>query len=218
MPNFVLIMKYETLVKSFSKVKDLTLPGRIAHIETVPSHRLKILDKNLYEFNDAKSSAVLIYCYPKKKIMYLSLIKRTSYVGHHSGQICLPGGKPKKLDKSLFGTALRECNEELGIFLKHTKALSSLSPVYIPPSNFLVTPFVILDSNSPLFNPDPREVDFQIEISLNELIRLKVKQSVLNKGEFKGLSVPCYCYKNHIIWGATAMILSEFKMILGSTL
>jgi 8-oxo-dGTP pyrophosphatase MutT (NUDIX family) len=211
-------MNYETLVKSFSKVKDLSLPGRIAHIETVPSQRLEILDRNVYEFSEAKSSAVLLYCYPKKNIMYLSLIKRTSYKGHHSGQISFPGGKPKKSDNSLFETALRECNEELGVFLKHTNALFSLSPVYIPPSNFLVTPFVVLDSNSPLFNPDPREVDYQIEISLNELIRLKVKQSILNEGMFKGLSVPCYCYKGQIIWGATAMILSEFKMILGSIL
>lgn len=216
MTSFVLVMDYQTFIEQFSKVKDLSLPGKQAHLLTAPLHRLEVINQSKQNFFNAKKAAVLLYCYPKKNRMHLALIKRNTYNGPHSGQISFPGGKPEPTDRNLFQTALRECNEELGIQLVYSKPSLELSPLFIPPSNFLVNPYVVIDSNEPFFKPDAREVDFQIEISIGDLINLKVKQKPLIQEPFNGFEVPCYYYRNHIIWGATAMILSEFKYFLGN--
>ncbi|MEK9612890.1 MAG: CoA pyrophosphatase [Flavobacteriaceae bacterium] len=215
MTSFVLVMDYQTFIQQFSKVKDLSLPGKQAHLLTAPLHRIDGLNQLEQDYTNAKKAAVLLYCYPKNDRMHLALIKRTAYDGPHSGQISFPGGKPERTDRDLFETALRECNEELGVRLVHSKPSLSLSPLYIPPSNFLVNPYVVIDSEEPHFRPDAREVDFQIEIAIGDLMNLKVKQKPLNYQPFNGYQVPCYHYRNHIIWGATAMILSEFKFFLG---
>ena len=207
-------MDYQTFMKCVSNVKDFSLPGKHAHILTAPIERRAQFEQLPTEFPEAKRAAVLLYCYPKEGRMHLSLIKRAHYDGPNSGQISLPGGKPEDSDQSLWHTALRECSEELGVMPQESKPLLNLSPIYIPPSNFLVSPFVVVDAITPRFTPDPREVAQHIEIPLRELILTKVKQRNLNQGVSKGTTVPCYIYEEHTIWGATAMILSEFKFFL----
>ena len=118
------------------------------------------------------------------------------------------------LDSSLWETATREFKEELGVDLSSVNPHLTLSRVYIPPSNFLVTPFVAVVRKKPFFQLDSREVALQINISLDELIRLNIKQCPILDGSHKGVIVPCYIYKGHMIWGATAMILSEFILFL----
>ena len=118
------------------------------------------------------------------------------------------------LDSSLWDTAKREFKEELGVDLLSASPFLTLSRVYIPPSNFLVTPFVAVVKKKPFFKLDPREVALQINISLDELIHLKIKQCPILEGNHKGVVVPCYVYEGHMIWGATAMVLSEFILFL----
>ena len=181
-----------------------------------PSNREKELPYNAISNQIPKKAAVLLYCYPKNDIMHLSLIKRTNYLGVHSGQISFPGGKYESEDKSLEKTAIRECFEELGTIIKTSNILTPLTPLYIPPSNFLVNPFVGHDNFYPKFSINSREVASLIEIPLFKLLELKIKQKKLKKGPLKGIKVPCFIYQNHLIWGATAMILSEFKFFLAS--
>ena len=177
----------------------------------------------------AKNAAVLIYCYPKFDLMHLSLIKRSNYIGVHSGQISFPGGKPEPNDKKLEDTALRECSEELGIQIVN-KNLFPLTPLYIPPSNFLVSPFVTFENFNPqftslfkhvkYFNPkfnlDKREVAAHIQIPLFKLMELNIEKRHLEQGIQIGAEVPCFYYEKNLIWGATAMILAEFKSFLTS--
>ena len=163
----------------------------------------------------AKKAAVLIYCYPKFDLMYVSLIKRSHYKGVHSGQISFPGGKPEIDDQSLQFTALRECSEELGIQIINEN-LVPLTPLYIPPSNFLVSPFITFDDFHPKFNLDKREVAAHIEIPLFKLMKLQIEKRALDEGPTKGTEVPCFWYQKNLIWGATAMILSEFKSFLAT--
>ena len=148
--------------------------------------------------------------------MYLSLIKRSEYQGVHSGQISFPGGKSELSDASLEETALRECREELGISLEAVPKLIPLTPLYIPPSNFLVSPFITYNPQDPDFFPDAREVASHIELPLFKLMELEIEQRKLAEGPLQGSPVPCYFYQGHIIWGATAMILTEFKVFLAS--
>jgi len=91
-----------------------------------------------------------------------------------------------------------------------------LTPIYIPPSNFLVSPYVGYEDHYPHFNLDAREVASHIELPLFKLLDLQIEQNLLQQGPHKGIAVPCYTYNNHMIWGATAMILTEFKVYLAS--
>ena len=165
-------------------------------------------------YQNARKASVLLCFYERKDELYLTLIKRTTYDGPHSGQISFPGGKPVSLDSSLWDTAKREFKEELGVDLSSASPLLTLSRVYIPPSNFLVTPFVAVVKKKPFFHLDSREVALKIDISLYELIHLKIKQCPILEGNHKGFVVPCYVYEGHMIWGATAMVLSEFILFL----
>ncbi|MEO2099661.1 MAG: CoA pyrophosphatase [Flavobacteriaceae bacterium] len=216
MSIFVFLMTYQTFIDSFSKVNDFPLPGRVAQLQAAPLNRQQHIPFKEDDLKTAKKAAVLLYCYPKQDVMQLSLIKRTDYKGVHSGQISFPGGKPEKEDESLQTTALRECHEELGAPLDHQKALFPLTPVYIPPSNFLVSPFITYDDFYPNFQLDSREVASHIELPLFKLLKLRIEQRSLDPETYPNVLVPCFCYEGHLIWGATAMILSEFKVFLAS--
>ena len=216
-------MDYQTFVNCISKVNNFPLPGKRGHVIMAPYsiRRLYLSNEKVFQhendleyYQNARKASVLLYFYEYKNELYLTLIKRTTYDGPHSGQIGLPGGKPLSLDFSLWDTAKREFKEELGVDLLSASPLLSLSPVYIPPSNFFVTPFVAVVKKKPFFYLNSREVALKINISLDELINLKIKQCPILEGNHKGVVVPCYIYKGHMIWGATAMILSEFTLFL----
>ena len=209
-------MDCNLFVELFSKLSYFPLPGKKAQLIAAPADRFKNISKNLINLKRAKKAAVLIYCYPKKEKIHFSLIKRSNYSGVHSGQISLPGGKFDKNDSSLKETALRECGEELGITIDLKKDIFALTPLYIPPSNFIVTPYLAYENFYPKFNPDSREVALHMEISIEELNKLKIENKFLRNEYRNEYSIPCYIYKRHIIWGATAMILSEFKSLLAS--
>ena len=209
-------MDYKLFIELFSKLSYFPLPGKKAQLIAAPANRFKNISKNVINLKRAKKAAVLIYCYPKKEKTYFSLIKRSNYSGVHSGQISLPGGKFDKNDSSLKDTALRECGEELGITIDLKKDIFALTPLYIPPSNFIVTPYLAYENFYPKFNPDSREVALHIEISIEELKKLKIEKKILRNEYQNDSLIPCYTHKGHIIWGATAMILSEFKSLLAS--
>ncbi|MGA0373124.1 MAG: NUDIX hydrolase [Flavobacteriaceae bacterium] len=114
----------------------------------------------------------------------------------------------------LWATALRETHEEVGVSSDQVKYLRSLTELYVPPSNFLIIPFVGYSDKTCVFRPDPNEVDSILEISLQDFIN---KKSIMTKQATSSWSsdkVPAYIFDNNEIWGATAMILSEFKMLL----
>ena len=209
-------MDYKLFIELFSKLSYFPLPGKKAQLTAAPANRFKNVSKNIINLKRTKKAAVLIYCYPKKEKTHFSLIKRSNYSGVHSGQISLPGGKFDKNDSSLKETALRECGEELGITIDLKKDIFALTPLYIPPSNFIVTPYLAYENFYPKFNPDSREVALHIEISIEELKKLKIEKKILRNEYQNDSLIPCYTHKGQIIWGATAMILSEFKSLLAS--
>ena len=208
-------MEFEEFKHKIVKIKKMKLPGESAQFKMAPKERINELKKIADVKKRAKKAGVLALFYPSvsKQTMF-ALILRKTYKGVHSAQIGFPGGKFEAMDSSLRVTALRETEEEIGVNQNKVTVLKKLTEVYIPPSNFLVSPFVAIDDFLPSFKEDPREVKQHIEIPLHELIRLKVKQTPLDEHLYKGVTVPSYVYQEHIIWGATAMILSEFKVFL----
>ncbi len=127
----------------------------------------------------------------------------------HSGQVAFPGGKREAEDIDDIATALREAEEEVGIPRDLPRIVGSLSPVYIPPSRYWVSPVLATLSERPVFVPDNHEVERVLEMPLSAL---KLENSLLEteflEGE-KRFSSPAYHWNNHRIWGATAMMISE---------
>lgn len=159
----------------------------------------------------------MICCYPKlDNLFYFPLIHRTEYPGVHSGQISLPGGKMESQDRNLWHTATRELNEELGVRTQDLKQIRQLSSLYIPPSNFWVTPYLGFLDTPTSFIPEKREVADVIEVSLDALTALILEKRKLETSYLKRQKIPGYALENHYVWGATAMILTELKMILSS--
>ncbi len=166
--------------------------------------------------DNARPGAVLILFYPGEKTVSLVLIQRPKYQGVHGGQISFPGGKREEGDESLIYTALRESNEEIGINPDDIHVMGKLTPLYIPPSNYLVTPVVGYTCHPPSFFPDKKEVDSIIEIAFTELIKKDIiEHRTIRTSVGLFTDTPAFVIGPHVIWGATAMIISELLEITG---
>jgi len=177
---------------------------------------------NLEEKKNARLGAVLILLFPKDNQVYFPLILRPEYDGIHAGQISLPGGKKEDSDSDLIETALRETREEIGIDTADVEILGSLTDLYITVSNFKVRPVVGISNSTPSCVPDKSEVEQIIETDINNILDdslIKEKEIVVERNmpdfNFKHrLNAPYFDIDGHVVWGATAMILSEFSVIL----
>ncbi len=203
-------MKRDWLLSCFEK----ELPGEAAH---APYKRYR----QQFETSNAKQTrrpaAVAIHLYPQNSAWHFILIERSTYNGQHSGQMAFPGGKPDPTDPHLEFTARRESLEEIGIPIDQGQHLKTLSKVWIPVSGFEVSPYVFLHEQAPLLQPDPREVQEIISVSVSDLI---ADSSLTSKDiEIPGGQVleahPCFLLNNKIVWGATALMLNEVRMLLG---
>jgi 8-oxo-dGTP pyrophosphatase MutT (NUDIX family) len=194
---------------------DGPLPGVDAHERMVPSTR-KTIYRDVTIPVDAKKSAVLILFYPDAQGLHFPLIERTEYPGVHSRQISLPGGSWEPSDPDYIATALRETEEEIGVDRQQVEVLGLLSPLYIPPSNFWVQPVLGYLNGAPSFAADPNEVASIIPASLGELLTGQwVGESKIQHSSGLHLTVPSYTVQGHVVWGATAMMMSELAMLFG---
>jgi 8-oxo-dGTP pyrophosphatase MutT (NUDIX family) len=176
------------------------------------------IDPRRFNFNFSESpkrGGVLILIYPDADEAFFPLIKRPVYAGVHSGQIAFPGGKMELEDKDISYTAVREAWEEVGVLPKDVRLLGQISDLFIPASNFLVSPIIGYTERKPDFVLEIKEVDRIIETPLKQLLNLEIrKQKILEiGGQFK-LNTPYFDISNEVVWGATAMILEEFIQVL----
>lgn len=192
----------------------LPLPGAEAHYKMAnPERRLNISRYKVPE--NARKGAVLILLYENEGKICFPLIIRPEYEGVHSGQVALPGGGFEPDDESLQNTALREAQEEIGIFKNDVTILGSLSSLFIPPSNFLVHPFIGMLTYKPHFVPDETEVAGIIETDLETVMdERKISEKVIRLSNGTEIQTPYFNVNNQTVWGATAMILSEVKSVL----
>jgi 8-oxo-dGTP pyrophosphatase MutT (NUDIX family) len=161
-----------------------------------------------------KNSGVLLLLYMHDGYLKTVFIKRTVYNGVHSGQISLPGGMFENSDGSLCHTALRETMEETGMPMKEASIIGKLTSLHIPVSNINVFPFVAVSEQRPEFSPDPTEVQYLIETNIEEFFNPlnKKKETIQIAGT--AIEVPYFDIRGNHIWGATAMIVSEFLEIV----
>ena len=209
-------MRFEEFLKSVSKIKNIPLPAEASHFKMVPPFRQELLKKQEKAIKKAKHAGVLALFYPDEDMeTKFVLILRKAYKGVHSAQVAFPGGKLEAQDISLQDTALRETFEEVGVPIDAVKIVRNISQVYIPPSNFYVQPFIGVTQTTPKFIKQDDEVEVLIEIDLEHfldeqsLVSKKVKTSYSIEVE-----VPAFKLNDFVVWGATAMMLSEIKDLL----
>jgi 8-oxo-dGTP pyrophosphatase MutT (NUDIX family) len=188
------------------------LPGLSAQLQMAPVYRADVLANRIPPL-EPKEAGVLVLLYPRDDGLHFPLTRRTDTVESHKGQISLPGGA-REGKESLLETALRETCEELSVCPDDWNVIGSLTPLFIPPSGFLINPFVAYTSTLPNFHPDPVEVAELIETPLDLLLNTAtVKQEEWNLGGTR-VKVPFFHIFGHKVWGATAMVLSELIVLL----
>lgn len=205
---------FATFIKQLKAQLKLPLPGEEVQLEMSPLGRTRVRDIPVEEFNPQKS-AVLILLFPGKENIDTVLIERPLYQGVHSGQVAFPGGKFDETDKDLMFTALRETQEEIGVPQNKVEIIGNLSDLYIGPSNFLVTPYIGYIDHLPRFVPCDKEVHQIVTYNVLDLNNPTIKSEKLIKLSM-GFEVkaPYYNIKGLTVWGATAMMISEFNNIV----
>jgi 8-oxo-dGTP pyrophosphatase MutT (NUDIX family) len=189
------------------------LPGTDVQWQMASSDRmLKIFPRS--PGKDVRIAAVLILLFPHKESIYTVFIQRPDYNGVHSGQISFPGGKKELSDENVIQTAIREANEEIGVDPSKISVIGTLTPLFIPVSNTIVTPVVSWIKEKPVFNHQPEEVVFLIDADIKILLDLSIVKT--KPFEIRGeiIEVKYFDYDGNMIWGATAMILHELLTIL----
>ena len=208
-------MTFNEFFDATSAISEVELPSIASHIKMAPLERVKSLQEPIYSSLTAKKAAVMMLFYPKDSETHLVLIKRNAYPGVHSSQIAFPGGKVDPEDVDFRQTALRETFEEIGISEDKISVVKDFTPLYIPPSDFLVYPFMGVCSTEIEFVLQQEEVAGIIEVPLKTLLDdAIISNKILDISYAKSLEVPVFEIEEHIVWGATAMMLSELKDVL----
>ena len=193
------------------------LPGREAQLRMAFAQRADELRLNPTTPADARVACVTLLLWQNTVEWSTVLIQRTSNPhDRHGGQVSFPGGKYEQTDESLAHTALREAQEEIGVEAHRLDMLGRLTSLYIPVSNFMVHPFVCVVSGTPQFTPQPGEVEAIMTPSVKHFQQVENKgvgELVVGTGALLK-DVPCYWVEGKAVWGATAMIMSEFLEVL----
>jgi len=194
----------------------MDLPGEAIQLKMAPIERLIELKTKARELNSARRAGVLALFYPNSNMeTCLILILRKTYKGVHSAQIGFPGGKFEDEDVNLEATALRETEEEVGVPREVVSVIKELTEIYIPPSNFFVQPFLAITAKTPNFIAQEEEVEALIEVPLSHFMDdALLTTKVLTTSYATNIDVPAFLLNGHIVWGATAMMLSEVRELI----
>jgi len=190
------------------------LPGLEAQLRLSPPYREKY-DMEEVKKTNPRVAAVMILLYENDEgDIEFPVTLRHTYEGVHSNQFSLPGGSFEPEDLNLEQTSIRETVEELGIEEENIEIIKQLTELYIPPSNFIVYPFIGIYHGTPEFFPDENEVAEIVPLDLEAFLSAE-PVSFERKFSDYIVDIPGYeLGEDAYIWGATAMILSEFGSLL----
>ena len=207
-------MKFEEFIELVPKIQSADLPGKSSHQEIMDIDIRNRIFQNINHPTPPKESSVLCLIYPdeyrQSKLVFI-LRKRNN--SHHSGQIGFPGGKKEDQDLSDYETALREAEEEVGVNKEKISLVKKLSRVFIPVSNYKVQSFLAFTEEKPLFVKQDEEVEKILEFKLEDFLllpKVEIKKTYFDK------DYTLYAFQTGkwLIWGATAMILSEIVQLI----
>ena len=206
-------MNLKNFIKTLKTELEKPLPGTEVQWQMASSDRM-IRNFPRIPGKDARIAAVLILLYPDNGSVHTVFMQRPDYVGVHGGQISFPGGKKEQTDENVIQTALREAKEETGVDPSGISIIGTLTPLFIPVSNMMVTPVVGWIDHKPVFNHEPEEVVFLIDADLKRLLDPSIVKTKPFEIRGESIDVRYFDYDGNVIWGATAMIVHELLIIL----
>ncbi len=205
---FLSLVMQNGFVKYLAEALANELPGAKAHRKLVPPGRELLPPAN--ENSVIKHSGILFLLFPDGGRLFTCLIKRPATMKHHPGQIGFPGGKVEEHDLSPQMAAMREAEEEIGILPDSYQIVGKLSDLYIQVSDFIIHPYVAWMDRKPAFVMNNSEVEDIVLFPLQDFMENE-HFAEAEMMTFTGpMKVPYYPFDGEIIWGATAMILSEY--------
>lgn len=213
-------MNFNFFEQQISKIKDLPLPGEASQYKMAPESRLEELQRINISQKNPRRAGVMALFYPTNNMgTNLLLILRKTYKGVHSNQVAFPGGKEEKSDDGLLTTALRETYEEVGVAPKDITVIKEISEIFIPPSNFMVQPYIGLYRNPKPFVKQDAEVELILEVPLSDFLDdTLVVSKKMTTSYAVDIEVPAFKLNGYIVWGATAMMMNEIKELLKQVL
>jgi 8-oxo-dGTP pyrophosphatase MutT (NUDIX family) len=205
-------LTFEELKRVLSDRLAATLPGHDGQVRMSPRPRFGWRPGEVPP--DARRSGVVLLLYPIADRPHVVLTVRDSKLLHHAGQVSLPGGAVEP-NESIEEAALREAQEEVGVDPDLLRIVGALSPLHVPVSGYVLHPRVAVADERPTWRPGTHEVARVLEASLERLRDPAILEVEVRKYSERPVDVPYFRLDGEKIWGATAMVLSEFLCVLG---
>lgn len=188
------------------------LPGHEAHLQMAPRYPARRDDLSV-DGRECREAGALVLLHLHDGQPSVVLTVRRDHLPDHGGQISFPGGQ-READETLSGTALREAEEEIGLSPPSVDVLGALTPLYIPPSNFCVHPFVGHPPSATSLRPTDAEVERILQVPLAHLLDPSTRMTETRRLNDTDVDVPYYDVAGYTVWGATAMMLAEFLSVV----
>jgi 8-oxo-dGTP pyrophosphatase MutT (NUDIX family) len=209
---FLLTRSFSGLVDDLTSALAKPLPAAAAHALLAPRPRRAWPAGSSPA--DVRHAAGLLLMFPLGGHAHIVLTLRADTLGRHSGQISLPGGVIEP-GEAYEHAALREAHEEIAVAAGEVRILGALSPIDIPVSGFRLHPIVGVSDNRPAFAPADGEVARILDVAVDDLMAPGAVVSTARERDGQLLTVPAFRVAGVEIWGATAMVLAEFLVVLG---
>jgi len=206
-------MNFQRFITQLKITINKDLPGEESH------QKMRVIYDQSIELPFSKinstQAAVLILLYLADNEIYFFLTKRTDELKHHKGQISLPGGTQEGNEK-LIDTALRETQEEIGINKTSISIIGTITPLFVPVTGFMIYPFIGYSLNKLNPKPDPVEVATIFSVNISDLLNKENRTTEQRNIRGYDVQVPYFKLNDYQVWGATSMILSEFRDLIKS--